>query len=1489
MKQKYKFLLKHLPSDIESLSTSTSSKINEIRNSIIRCHRTVIFSRILFEEDKSIYGDYIPDASRLPSFVYNPKEIVPPKISPQLLQQTAYLFSFLHSNLPKLFDGMMSLLNKKDINSINESNFKKINSPTFYFLINSAIPSLFGYFSSKEYLSLAFSFYSHVIDLDSSFLTFKIIYPFFTAPWIFRYFESSLIPFFKSFSRDARVQQYFSSNEELKKKMRNKSDDFLNLTNTYANDLIDSFISNTPLLPQFFIAMIKMLGEKWNNKIIGNFLANELFRDMSFKFLTNFGYGDYREFLENVFFSIKNKIDLQVKLSIAFCSIKTTSFSSLEVPELFTFFGHRYINFICSIPEVLALEKAIKKVTTLPPSITGFTYETTPRFYLFLIKVFPKRYMPKRQKERNLIFKLDHAELPVNSDFERRYLQISTALVNQEQDLIQTLQKRQNNTKTSNTKENTKSNSNETTKDNSNETTKDNSNETTKDNSNETTKDNSNETTKDNSNETTKDNSNETTKDNSNKTTKDNSNETTKDNSNETTKSNSNETTKDNSNETTKDNSNETTKDNSNETTKDNSNETTKDNSNETTKDNSNETTKDNSNETTKDNSNETTKSNSNETTKDNSNETTKDNSNETTKDNSNETTKDNSNETTKDNSNETTKDNSNETTKDNSNETTKDNSNETTKSNSNETTKDNSNETTKDNSNETTKDNSNETTKDNSNETTKDNSNETTKDNSNETTKSNSNETTKDNSNETTKDNSNETTKDNSNETTKDNSNETTKDNSNETTKDNSNETTKDNSNETTKDNSNETTKDNSNETTKDNSNETTKDNSNETTKSNSNETKKNISANINNCGENSENLSLSLCDDSETVSESFLSTPYEFSKELHYEEDFVNYTLARCVDDLIFQAEAFEEIMLSTFKCSELLKWLEIAREHECVVMMPVANIAVKQAFMRGYEDVEVAFNHASSLFKGSTIIMKEQYLALLSLYIPQLARKTDIRWKEEMQKAGKSHAGSTSIVDWFLMKRRSRHLSFEERQAGKNIELVPKSSFMHNFSSNENINKTVNDSNSSNSNNLNCSTSSLKSEECNRVENGRSNSLDGNSSDSFNLNLNCTQNSTKSQTVFGSNAINISVNLIDNNDTSDSNLNNESSSEISTKNSNLNNESSSGISTKNSNLNNESSSGISTKNSNLNNESSSEISTKSSNLNNESSSEISTKNSNLNNESSSEISTKNSNLNNESSSEISTKNSNLNNESSSEISTKNSNLNNESSSEISTKNSNLNNESSSGISTSSSKDDLCHVSPLSQAPLSKLPATPPSHKSSFSFSPKSHAQVPTRAPSFSILLDLDTLESEWQKFISFLSLQFGRIDTGINSKYAGSIFFESVEMLRNVTMNNLSSSFKSVITAVTFLADLFESGMCSMDLIQMAIVLSDNKQLIRFYVIINAFAMRNLSFHKLCNEDEEFAWVKFEGAILKMISSEGNNELGRLFFQIQKKLLG
>jgi hypothetical protein len=123
-------------------------------------------------------------------YVFSPFEgQIPSHLSPQYVQQSVRLFDFCHDHVAECAACLV----------------KKANSKSFRYLCISAIPSLFGYFSSAEHINLAMKFYIAILSQTDSELGSTIFIPFFSAPGLYSFLESSLNPFFQRFLKDSRV------------------------------------------------------------------------------------------------------------------------------------------------------------------------------------------------------------------------------------------------------------------------------------------------------------------------------------------------------------------------------------------------------------------------------------------------------------------------------------------------------------------------------------------------------------------------------------------------------------------------------------------------------------------------------------------------------------------------------------------------------------------------------------------------------------------------------------------------------------------------------------------------------------------------------------------------------------------------------------------------------------------------------------------------------------------------------------------------------------------------------------------------------------------------------------------------------------------------------------------------------------------------------------------------------------------------------------
>jgi hypothetical protein len=385
LKARYVFLKSYVPVMSDPLLSATSREIEQVRDQIIRLHRSITLSSIV--TSSADYGSNLPAAFHLPTFVLRPKEVAPPKVSPQLLQQTAHLYAFIHANLPAFLTGLLTLEGRPDFN----------------YLVASAIPSLFGYFSSREHIRLAFPFYLQIFQATTAPIGFRILYPFLTSPFFFRYFESALMPFFDRMSRDPGIQ----------KVKRIKA-----LSEVYAQELAGQFIQNVYLIPKRVHLLFSLMKSRWGMKDSIELLMNGLFKPLSESFLIASGKEPLRSFVSAVFEEMSK--GMCESIIIALSSGRT----SFRLPSLFRVFGQNFITFFGCISDISALAKVIELNRKLPLSLKHFAFDETPMNVMFWFRIFPKAKSHPPVKPAALIFPRETIPFTQNPVCERLFLEL---------------------------------------------------------------------------------------------------------------------------------------------------------------------------------------------------------------------------------------------------------------------------------------------------------------------------------------------------------------------------------------------------------------------------------------------------------------------------------------------------------------------------------------------------------------------------------------------------------------------------------------------------------------------------------------------------------------------------------------------------------------------------------------------------------------------------------------------------------------------------------------------------------------------------------------------------------------------------------------------------------------------------------------------------------------------------------------------------------
>lgn len=387
--QYYHYLLKHVPRNAEHLLSQNTKLVENMRETIILSCRSIQLIPTL--TNKTHYDNYLPDKTERSSFVFKPTVVVPPRVSPQLLQQASHLFQFIHQNPISLLD---SILQEKD-------------SPLFNFSIHSALPSLFGYYSSQEHINFAFSFYYQVLMRCDSKIGTEILIPFFRTPCIFRYIENTINPFSISLMSDARI-----TTTELPP----------NFLEFYKNYLKTLLFSSCACIMHYHSVILKLMKDNWGLKATIDFIINSIIRPTASIWFTANGFAERLQILNQVLDAFLE--DQHASEALTNKIIETDS--KIEIPDMYRAFKHQYILYLTTSNDFNVLTTLMSRVIQIPQSINSNNTETNPKFAVFWFKIFPKRKLPAHQIHRPLVFQISPSAPLVNSTFDSLWREIET-------------------------------------------------------------------------------------------------------------------------------------------------------------------------------------------------------------------------------------------------------------------------------------------------------------------------------------------------------------------------------------------------------------------------------------------------------------------------------------------------------------------------------------------------------------------------------------------------------------------------------------------------------------------------------------------------------------------------------------------------------------------------------------------------------------------------------------------------------------------------------------------------------------------------------------------------------------------------------------------------------------------------------------------------------------------------------------------------------
>ena len=372
MEDEINFLKDHVSFNIKNLLNECLEYINEKRKKIILINRKILLSDL---NQNMIFNSLSCMALELNShqqnkfdlniFKFSPTEIVPPVVSPRIVQQVSMLIEYFMLNYDVFANALVSL---------NDNKNKKLKNIKEY-CVNAAIPMLFGYFSTDEYNASAVGFYLKLIELAApSEAVFSFLIPFFISSSCFPYFESVISPFLSRFI----LEKQFSNKKE--------TDQIVELYIDYIESLLINF---SQIFPTYQSRCLKIMRYKWGNESTLLFFIGKVLQIFLDKFLRFHSLIELKPHSDKIVKGLLKKF-ITTKNGEKILDSLTNLTIEFQIPSLFLNFGDKFKMFFTSFFDIQCLSVLFSNFKTLPNSLQSIPFKSTDPFSYFWVRVFPK-------------------------------------------------------------------------------------------------------------------------------------------------------------------------------------------------------------------------------------------------------------------------------------------------------------------------------------------------------------------------------------------------------------------------------------------------------------------------------------------------------------------------------------------------------------------------------------------------------------------------------------------------------------------------------------------------------------------------------------------------------------------------------------------------------------------------------------------------------------------------------------------------------------------------------------------------------------------------------------------------------------------------------------------------------------------------------------------------------------------------------------------
>jgi hypothetical protein len=327
-------LIRNMGYKPDALTTICNSEVNNLRFQIIMTLRRICLAQVNPVPDFPFQQP--PDNFR--SYIFSPIELNTYSGLAQLIQNTGFLLCFVKEHPDVL---VIAILNH-------------VADQTFSYLVNCTLPSIFGYYSSREHLEMAVIFYHSILDKAPDRIAVRIIGPLLRSPINFPFIDRIFDIFFPLTPGDPVAA------------------------------FGDCVAAALPLLPRPVLSLFRHIQSlKWLSESPTSFFVNGFLAPVSLSRISTSPYRRYLALLKLVVSSLRRQFSVEIDS----CQ------NSSGLPYFYECFEHHFLEFFVSVHDCHLLAKVLQESKLLPETVPMDDFLRVPPHtghYWYACRIYPR-------------------------------------------------------------------------------------------------------------------------------------------------------------------------------------------------------------------------------------------------------------------------------------------------------------------------------------------------------------------------------------------------------------------------------------------------------------------------------------------------------------------------------------------------------------------------------------------------------------------------------------------------------------------------------------------------------------------------------------------------------------------------------------------------------------------------------------------------------------------------------------------------------------------------------------------------------------------------------------------------------------------------------------------------------------------------------------------------------------------------------------------